>query len=29
MQPYHGSDAVAGALDYNTFSVALYGESDM
>ena len=29
MQPYHGSDAITGALDYNTFSTALYGESDM
>jgi actinin alpha len=29
MQPYKGADAPAGALDYTTFSTALYGESDM
>lgn len=29
MAPYHGPDAVPGALDYKCFSTALYGESDM
>merc|ERR1712168_249532 len=27
MAPYGGRDAVAGALDYSSFSTALYGES--
>ncbi|KAI5611791.1 alpha-actinin-1, partial [Silurus asotus] len=29
MAPYRGSDAVSGALDYMSFSTALYGESDL
>ena len=29
MMPYHGPDAPAGALDYTSFSTALYGESDL
>ncbi|XP_069500298.1 alpha-actinin-4 isoform X1 [Ambystoma mexicanum] len=29
MAPYQGPDAVAGALDYMSFSTALYGESDL
>ncbi|CAF0858942.1 unnamed protein product [Brachionus calyciflorus] len=29
MQPYRGPDAVHGALDYTSFSTALYGESDL
>jgi len=29
MQPYTGIDAVQGALDYMSFSTALYGESDL
>ncbi|KAK7156068.1 hypothetical protein R3I94_006208 [Phoxinus phoxinus] len=29
MAPYAGPDAVAGALDYMSFSTALYGESDL
>ncbi|XP_059675617.1 alpha-actinin-1 isoform X10 [Gavia stellata] len=29
MAPYHGRDAVPGALDYMSFSTALYGESDL
>uniref|UniRef100_UPI00358E4893 alpha-actinin-1-like n=1 Tax=Myxine glutinosa TaxID=7769 RepID=UPI00358E4893 len=29
MAPYRGADAVAGALDYMSFSTALYGESDL
>ena len=29
MQPYKGSDAGEGALDYMSFSTALYGESDL
>ncbi|XP_078413419.1 alpha-actinin-2 isoform X3 [Cetorhinus maximus] len=29
MPPYRGSDAVPGALDYASFSTALYGESDL
>jgi len=29
MQPYRGSDAEPGALDYMSFSTALYGESDL
>ncbi|KAK3573752.1 hypothetical protein QTP86_032549 [Hemibagrus guttatus] len=29
MAPYRGSDAVPGALDYMSFSTALYGESDL
>ncbi|XP_074534847.1 alpha-actinin-4 isoform X2 [Halichoeres trimaculatus] len=29
MAPYTGPDAVAGALDYMSFSTALYGESDL
>ena len=29
MQPYTGQDAVQGALDYMSFSTALYGESDL
>jgi len=29
MQPYSGIDAVQGALDYMSFSTALYGESDL
>ncbi|XP_067220655.1 alpha-actinin-4 isoform X3 [Chanodichthys erythropterus] len=29
MAPYSGPDAVAGALDYMSFSTALYGESDL
>lgn len=29
MMPYHGADAPAGALDYTSFSTALYGESDL
>ena len=29
MTPYTGPDAVQGALDYMSFSTALYGESDL
>lgn len=29
MQPYKGADAGPGALDYMSFSTALYGESDL
>ncbi|CAJ1064809.1 alpha-actinin-4 isoform X3 [Xyrichtys novacula] len=29
MAPYTGPDAVSGALDYMSFSTALYGESDL
>jgi actinin alpha 1/4 len=29
MQPFKGADAVSGALDYTSFSTALYGESDL
>jgi len=29
MAPYSGKDAVPGALDYMSFSTALYGESDL
>ncbi|KXJ17767.1 alpha-actinin-1 [Exaiptasia diaphana] len=29
MAPYEGRDAVPGALDYMSFSTALYGESDL
>ena len=29
MAPYEGADAVPGALDYMSFSTALYGESDL
>ncbi|XP_014748999.1 PREDICTED: alpha-actinin-4-like [Sturnus vulgaris] len=29
MAPYAGADAVPGALDYKSFSTALYGESDL
>ncbi|XP_074713820.1 alpha-actinin-4 isoform X1 [Strix uralensis] len=29
MAPYQGPDAVPGALDYKSFSTALYGESDV
>ena len=29
MTPYAGPDAVPGALDYRSFSSALYGESDL
>lgn len=29
MAPYQGTDAEAGALDYMSFSTALYGESDL
>ena len=29
MAPYAGRDAIAGALDYRSFSAALYGESDL
>ncbi|CAF0768710.1 unnamed protein product [Brachionus calyciflorus] len=29
MQPYLGTDTVPGALDYTSFSTALYGESDL
>ncbi|KAM3910669.1 alpha-actinin-4 isoform 6-T6 [Leptodactylus fuscus] len=29
MAPYHGPDTVPGALDYKSFSTALYGESDL
>ena len=29
MPPYKGGDAPAGALDYLSFSTALYGESDL
>uniref|UniRef100_A0A8C2WTZ9 Actinin alpha 4 n=1 Tax=Cyclopterus lumpus TaxID=8103 RepID=A0A8C2WTZ9_CYCLU len=29
MAPYSGADAVPGALDYMSFSTALYGESDL
>ncbi len=29
MAPYTGHDAVPGALDYTSFSTALYGESDL
>jgi len=29
MAPYSGRDAPPGALDYRSFSAALYGESDL
>lgn len=29
MSPYHGTGAAAGALDYMSFSTALYGVSDL
>ena len=29
MVPYDGPDTVPGALDYRSFSSALYGESDL
>lgn len=29
MAPYKGPNAVPGALDYYSFSTALYGESDL
>lgn len=29
MAPYTGPDSVPGALDYMSFSTALYGESDL
>jgi len=29
MRPYQGRDGTAGALDYRSFSAALYGESDL
>lgn len=29
MVPYKAQDATPGALDYTSFSTALYGESDM
>jgi len=29
MVPYRGADAPEGALDYTSFSTALYGESDL
>lgn len=29
MAPYTGRDALPGALDYMSFSTALYGESDL
>ena len=29
MKAYTGTDGVAGAYDYKTFSSALYGESDL
>ena len=29
MAPYSGRDAATGALDYTSFSTALYGESDL
>ena len=29
MAPYEGEDGVDGALDYMSFSTALYGESDL
>lgn len=29
MAPYVGRDSVPGALDYRSFSAALYGESDL
>ena len=29
MQPYKGTDGAPGALDYMSFSTALYGESDL
>lgn len=29
MAPYSGPDAKPGALDYMSFSTALYGESDL
>jgi len=29
MTPYRGRDAPEGALDYTSFSTALYGESDL
>jgi len=29
MSPYQGPDGVPGALDYRSFSSALYGESDL
>lgn len=29
MAPYAGPDGVPGALDYMSFSTALYGESDL
>jgi actinin alpha len=29
MNPYRGADVPEGALDYESFSTALYGESDL
>ena len=29
MAPYVGADSAPGALDYTSFSTALYGESDL
>lgn len=29
MPPYKGANAIAGSLDYRSFSTALYGESDL
>lgn len=29
MAPYTGPDTIPGALDYMSFSTALYGESDL
>lgn len=29
MPPYKGANATPGALDYRSFSTALYGESDL
>lgn len=29
MAPYSGPDGIPGALDYMSFSTALYGESDL
>jgi len=29
MAPYAGRDAAPGALDYRSFSAALYGETDL
>ncbi|XP_058874785.1 alpha-actinin-4 [Acipenser ruthenus] len=29
MAPYQGPDTIPGALDYMSFSTALYGESDL